>query len=507
MNVMTCDQIKCKDAMAMMRFGVPGVLLMEHAALAVLAEMERRTLVRGKIVVACGRGNNGGDGYALARLLYQKGADVTVVKIFDVPPKGADANAFLEMVQRLKVPFGAPADFDDADVIVDAIFGTGMKRELNAFCCEIVDRINQSKAVKVCIDLPSGMDGDETFQKNPMVQADLTVTFTAYKPGLLFYPSAYAAGEVAAVSIGIPDTLGDNATCIVDQNMVKEGLPKRDPAGHKNSFGHVLVAGGSVGMTGAPVLTAQTALLSGCGLVTAAVPGNLYEIVEQKLTEVMTLPLEDRHTGQFDPEAKDLFLQKAGRADTVVFGPGAGTGQGTASLLHGLLQTKAKVVIDADGLNVLSNHMDWLAGRECEMCIITPHPGEMARLAGVSVSEIEENRLEFARDFAKRYRVTLVLKGARTVIATKKGQVFVNLFGNSGMATAGSGDVLAGVTGSLLAQGVREEQAALCAVAVHAMAGDAAAKRFGEAGVTAGAISRQIPVVMKQIMEGNCETE
>lgn len=501
MNVMTCDQVKCKDAMAMMRFGVPGMLLMEHAALATLHEMERRNLVKGKIVVACGRGNNGGDGYALARLLFLKGADVTVVKLFDMPPKGADAGAYLDMVQRLKIPFGTPADFETADVIVDAMFGTGMKRELNDFCRDIVERINQSKAAKVCIDLPSGMDGDETFQKNPMVQGDLTVTFTAYKPGLLFYPSAYAAGEVVAVKIGIPDTLGDDMTCVIDRAMVREALPKRDPAGHKNSFGHVLVTGGSTGMTGAPVLSAQTALLCGCGLVTAAVPAAMLEIVEQKLTEVMTLPLEDRHTGQFDPEAKEVFLQRAEQADAVVFGPGARTGQGTEALLHALLQTKSKIVIDADGLNVLSGHMQWLADRSCEACILTPHPGEMARLAGVSVSEIEENRIEFARNFAKQYRVHLVLKGARTVVATPKGRVYVNLFGNAGMATAGAGDVLAGAAGSLLAQGVPEEQAAFCAVALHALAGDMAAEQLGQAGVTAGSISRQIPLVMKQMLE------
>lgn len=505
MNVMTCEQVKCKDAMAMMRFGIPGVLLMEHAALAVLAEMERRDLLKGKIVVACGRGNNGGDGFALARLLYHKGADVTVVKIFDLPPKTADASAFFDMVQRLKIPFGSPSDFDGADVIVDAIFGTGMKRELNDFCRDIVERINAAGAVKVCVDLPSGMDGDEAFQKNPMVCADVTVTFTAYKPGLLFYPSAYSAGEVVVANIGIPDTLGDDAACVIDKSMVKKRLPKREAAGHKNSFGSVLVTGGSTGMTGAPALCAEAALRSGCGLVTAAVPKSLHDVMEQKLTEVMTYPLEDRHTGQFDPEAKKIFLQRAEQADVVVFGPGAGAGQGTETLLHGLLQTKSKVVIDADGLNVLSRHMDWLASRECEACILTPHPGEMARLAGVTVGEIEENRIEFAREFAKRYRVMLVLKGARTVAATQKGQVFVNIFGNSGMATAGAGDVLAGITGSLLAQGASEEQAAVCAVALHALAGDAAAERLGQAGVTAGALSSQVPLIIKEITENCCE--
>ncbi len=499
MNIMTCEQTRCKDSMAMMRFGIPGMLLMEHAALGVLREMERRKLLNGRIVVMCGRGNNGGDGYALARLLFLRGADVTVVNVFDMPPKGGDANSYYQMVQRLKVPFGTPADLGQADVIVDAIFGTGLSRELNDFCCDLIEKMNSSKAVRVCVDVPSGMNGDEAYQKNPMVQADLTVTFTAYKPGLIFYPAAAWAGEVVPVPIGIPDTLGDDRTTVLDRQMLCSFLPKRMPEGHKNSFGHVLAVGGSVGMTGAITLSAQTALRCGCGLVTAGVPASLYPIVEQKLTEVMTLPFEDGRQGSFLPEAGEQLSKQLERPDAVVFGPGIGRGSGAEAMLHVLLQSNSHVVIDADGLNLLSGHMDWLADRTCKACILTPHPGEMARLAKVSVGEIEENRVEFARQFAMQYHVTLVLKGARTVIAEPGGKVFVNLYGNAGMATAGAGDVLAGAVGSFLAQGVAESQAAVLAVGLHALAGDFARDELGEAGVTAGDISSRLPLVIKEL--------
>ncbi len=501
MFVLSCDRIKQKDTMAMLQYHIPGVLLMEHAALKVLEEMEHRHLLSGNILVICGTGNNGGDGYALARLLHQKGAKVTVLNLFDQPPKTADALCFFQMVQKLGVPFGSYADINDTDVIVDAIFGIGMKRELNDFCCETINKINNSKAVKVCIDLPSGMDGDETYQKNLMVCADVTVTFTAYKPGLLFYPSAYSAGEVVLADIGIPEGLGDDRNRVIDKKWVKSHLPQRDVVGHKNSFGSLLVAGGSTGMTGAPALCAQAALVSGCGVVTAAVPKTLHHIMEQKLTEVMTVPLEDRHRGCFDQDGREVFLERVKTADAVVFGPGAGTESGTEALLHGLLQTDKKVVIDADGLNVLAKHIDWLMNKENEMCILTPHPGEMSRLAGVSVAEIEENRIEFARNFAQKYRVVLVLKGARTVVASPDGRVFVNLFGNCGMATAGSGDVLAGMIGSLLAQGANDVEAAVCSVALHALAGDSLKEAIGEYGITAGNLWKQIPLIIKEILE------
>ncbi len=501
MNVINCNRIKQKDTMAMLGYHIPGVLLMEHAALKVLEEMKHRGLLSKNILVICGTGNNGGDGYALARLLHRKGAKVTVFNLFDIPPKTADAYVFYQMVQKLDIPFGTSADVESADVIVDAIFGIGMKRELNDFCCQIINKINRSKAVKVCIDLPSGMDGDETYQKNPIVAADVTITFTAYKPGLIFYPSAYSAGEVVLADIGIPEEMGDDRTCVIEKKWVKSHLPKRDAAGYKNSFGSLLVAGGSTGMTGAPVLCSQAALVSGCGIVTAAVPKSLHEIMEQKLTEVMTVPLEDRHTGCFDQEGRTAFLERIKAADAVVFGPGAGIGSGTESLLHGLLQTDKKVVIDADGLNVLAKHMDWLADKRNEACILTPHPGEMSRLSGVTVAEIEENRIEFSRNFSQKYGVTLVLKGARTVVATPKGRVFVNLFGNCGMATAGSGDVLAGITGSLLAQGVNETEAAVCAVSLHALSGDSLKEKIGEHGMTAGDLWKQLPFTIKEILE------
>lgn len=501
MNIMSCEQIKHKDTMAMLKYGIPGVLLMERAAMAVYREMEQRALLKGKIVVICGCGNNGGDGYALAGLLYQNQCNVTVVNLFDIPPKTADAAVFYQILNHLEVPFGNSDEIESADVIVDAIFGIGLKRELNDFLKEIVERINRSSAVKICVDLPSGMDGDECFQKNRTVNADVTVTFTAFKPGLLFYPSAYSAGETVLAEIGIPKGVGDDLLTVITKSRANKFLPKRDCTGHKNSFGSVLVVGGSNGMTGAPVLSSRAALVSGCGLVTTAVPKSLHPVVASQLTEIMSVPLEDNHRGCFDQEGREELIERAQKADCVLFGPGAGTGSGAEALLHVLLQSKKKLVIDADGLNILSARMDWLMNRENEMCILTPHPGEMSRLTGVPVAEIEENRMEFAKNFACRYKVTLVLKGARTVVATPDGRVFVNVFGNSGMATAGSGDVLAGIISSLVAQSATEEEAAVCGVAIHSIAGDKAKENLGEYGMVSGDLVKFIPMAMKEISE------
>lgn len=501
MNMMKCSQIKHYDTLAMVKYGIPGVLLMEHAALAVMKEMEHRHWLVGKIVIICGKGNNGGDGYALARLLYQQGADVSVLNLFCEEPKTADASVFYNITGKLAVPQAEISDIDRADVIVDAIFGIGMKRELNPFCCDVIQHINQTSAKKVCIDLPSGMDGDESFQKNPMVAADLTVTFTAYKPGLVFYPSAYAAGEVVLADIGIPPMNGGERIKVIDESMIRQQFPKREPSGHKNTFGAVLTAGGSTGMTGAICLSSQAALFSGCGLVTAAVPQSLNPVLEQKLTEVMTIPLPDGNAGCFSASSTDLFLQCVRKNHVTVFGPGAGTGEGTAVLLKALLSEQTSAVIDADALNVLSKQMDWLYTKRCQTCILTPHPKEASRLSGISVAEIEADRIGFALAFAQKYHVILVLKGARTVIASPNGNVYVNLFGNSGMATAGSGDVLAGLIGGLLAQGADGESAAVCAVAIHALSGDLLREKIGTYGMTAGELCRQIPFTIKKVLE------
>lgn len=500
MNMMKCSQIKHYDTLAIVKYGIPGMLLMEHAALAVMKEIEQRHWLSGKIVIICGKGNNGGDGYALAHLLYRKGADVSLLNLFCEKPKTADASVFYNITRQLAIPDAEISDIDRADVIVDAVFGIGMKQELNTFCCDVIQRINQTSAKKVCIDLPSGMDGDQAFQTNPMVAADLTVTFTAYKPGLLFYPSAYAAGEVVLADIGIPPMNGGELTNVIDESMIRRLFPKREPSGHKNTFGAVLTTGGSTGMTGAISLCSQAALFSGCGLVTAAVPQSLNPIMEQKLTEVMTVPLSDCDTGCFSASSADLFLQYVRKNHVTVFGPGAGTGEGVAVLLKALLSEPTSVVIDADGLNVLSKQTDWLLAKQCQTCILTPHPKEASRLSGISVAEIEADRIGFARSFAKKYHVILVLKGARTVIASPNGNVYVNRFGNSGMATAGSGDVLAGMIGGLLAQGADGESAAVCAVAIHALSGDLLRKKIGTYGMTAGELCRQIPYTIKEVL-------
>lgn len=501
MKIATCEQIRSMDKRAIEQYGIPGIVLMENAASAVVREMEARKLCGGRIVILCGKGNNGGDGYAVAWHLFRQGYDVVLVNVFSQTPKTEDAYTYYQIAKNIGIPFGELNEIDGADVIVDAIFGNGLKNELNDFCAAIVERINAACAYVVAVDLPSGMDADCAAQLNKPIRTDLTVTFVAGKKSLVFYPSALDAGELVVCDIGIPESCREQVAEVIDKQMIAAALPKRKKDSYKNSFGHVFVVAGSSGMTGAAALCAQAALQSGCGLVTLGIASSLQGILAQKLTEVMTYPLYDGQSGGLYKECATALCEFAAKSNTILFGPGLGRSEHIGYLLGELLRTaRSPVVIDADGLNALAENIELLRETECEV-VLTPHPGEMARLSGISVQEIEQDRISFALHYAVQHRVVLILKGARTVVATPGGRAYVCLWGNSGMATAGSGDVLAGVTASLLAQGISSEQAAFCAVGLHALAGDSAAESIGGAGVTAGDILNRVKYEIKKTVE------
>ncbi len=497
MRIATCEQIRNMDNRAIEQYGIPGIILMENAASAVAREMEARSLCDGRIVVLCGKGNNGGDGYAVAWHLFRQGYDVVLVNVFSQVPKTEDSYAYYQIAKNIGIPFGEFNEMDGADVIVDAIFGNGLKNELNDFCANIVSRVNESRAFVVAVDLPSGMDADCAIQINIPIHADLTVTFAAGKKSLFLYPSALDAGEVVVCDIGIPEPCREQVATVIDKRMIADALPRREKNAYKNSFGHVFAVAGSSGMTGAAALCAEAALRSGCGLVTVGIAASLQGILAQKLTEVMTYPLYDGQSGGLYKECASAMCEFAAKSDAVLFGPGLGRSEHIGYLLGELLRAACSpVVVDADGLNALAENMELLRETECDI-ILTPHPGEMARLSGTSVQEIEQDRITFALNFAVQHRVTLILKGARTVVASPSGRAYLCIWGNSGMATAGSGDVLAGVTASLLAQGLPCEQAAFCAVGLHALAGDSAAESLGEAGMAAGDILNRVKYEIK----------
>lgn len=475
----TAQQMRDMDRRATEQYAIPGLLLMERAALSVVSAMEQRDLLRGSIVIVCGKGNNGGDGYAVAWELHRRQCQVSLVNLFGCSPQSEDGAIYYQIVQSLGIPFVDISAVSTADVIVDAVFGTGLSREITE---DWVERMNQAKGFVVSVDIPSGLQADSPIPFSHTVQADLTVTFAAWKKALVFYPAAWRAGEVVVADIGIPEFETDWE--MMSWEGIKSRLPKRCPMGHKGTFGKVLAVAGSVGMTGAAALCANAALRGGCGLVTLATPKSVQPVLAKKLTEVMTLPLKDEGKGCLQPAGIPVLTSALEQADAVLFGCGVGREESVRSVLETVLQAGRPTVLDADGLFALTDIP--------EGTVLTPHVGELSRLSGVTPQEIEQDRLSFALSFAQQKGVVLVLKGARTVIATPGGRAYVCPWGNDGMATGGTGDVLAGLLVSFLAQGLTAEDAAYCAVGLHARAGDRAAKLYSSRGMLAGDLLEQL---------------
>lgn len=472
MKLVTAESMMNADRTMAESFDYPTLLLMEHAAEALFSEMEKRGLHKKKIAVVCGKGNNGGDGYALARMLFEHGSDVKIINAFSMVPKGADAEANYRICRRIGVKFAEVSYISEAEVVVDALFGIGMNNRLNEFCGEIIDKINKSDAFVVSVDLPSGAYGDACVQRNMCVEADLTVTFAAMKNALVFYPSAGNAGEVVCRDIGMRDECMKTDSLIIDKPLINELLPKRKPYGHKGTFGRLSCIAGSKGMSGAAYMCSTAALRSGCGTIKLYVPECISDIMEEKTSEVMTHPLPDAY-------AVPEITAAAASSDAVLFGCGIGRTPEVKEALKSLVTTsEAPLIIDADGLFALSQDMDMLEDKTCPV-ILTPHLGEMTRMSGDTVEELTENPLLCASRFAVKHGVTLVMKSARTVVAVPDGRTFVNIMGNSGLAKGGSGDTLAGIIASLAAQGANSLSAAVCGVGIHALSGDISKKKAG----------------------------
>ena len=353
------------------------------------------------------------------------------------------------------------------------------------------------------MDIPSGIDADSGEICGICVRADKTVTFAAYKIGMLLFPAADYVGDVIVADISIPSYILDDEDITVnvtDDEFVRANFPKRTNNSHKGSYGKVLVIAGSEGMTGAAYLASQTAMLAGSGLVFLAAPKGVNPALEAKTTEVMTIPLDDRD-GHLSSGAIDEILQKSESVDAVLVGPGLGRSEDIAVILEALLEySKVPVVIDADGINAAAGNMDMLSKSSCPL-VFTPHMAEMSRLTGLDTEYIETNRLISAKEFAEEYGAAVILKGHRTVVTAPDGIQYINTTGNSGLATGGSGDVLAGLVVSLIAAGADETTASAMAVYIHGRAGDIAAKETGEASLTASAVMAAVPRAICQILQ------
>ncbi|MBN1140743.1 MAG: NAD(P)H-hydrate dehydratase [Deltaproteobacteria bacterium] len=508
MKLVTAEEMRLLDREAIEGYGVPGVVLMENAGRGAARCFDDffRPLRPGPALVVCGKGNNGGDGYVIARHLENLGWQVAVLALAEREAVAGEARINLEILLRsgIEVVFAPDAERLDAAtarlagfrLLVDAIFGNGLAAEVRGHYARAIDWINASGAAVAAVDLPSGVDADRGRILGCAVKASCTATFAFPKVGQMLQPGAAFGGEVRTIDIGMPRALLEKVSdrqLLVGAGVAAALLPQRPVAGHKGTFGHLLVVAGSIGKSGAAVLAAQGGSRAGAGLVTAACPALIHNILEMKLTEAMTCPLPDLD-GALSLQAYEEIMALATGKKVLALGPGLGTAPETTALVRRLVRhCELPLVLDADALNALEGRPEALGERRSPSVILTPHPGEMARLTGQSVAEIESDRLGVAREYARRFGVVVVLKGARTVVAFPDGRVRLNGSGNPGMASGGMGDVLTGVVAGLVAQGMEPGEAAVLGVFLHGTAADRLATVKGVAGLCAGEVAAELP--------------
>lgn len=491
--------------------GIPSIVLMENAAIACVNELKKDfgELTGKRIAVFCGKGNNGGDGFAIARHLRNMDAEVSVYLACGNEFKG-DAKINFDIIKKMNVNIDVVSDTENLkyiirsnDIIIDAIYGTGIHGTVGGISYDVINEINENSKYTMAVDVPSGINSDSGEICGICIRADKTVTFAAYKVGMLMFPAADYTGKVTVADISIPDYILEGQSIninVTDEEFVRANFPVRENNSQKGDYGKVLVIAGSVGMTGAAYLSSQSAVTAGSGLVTLAIPAGLNGAMEAKTTEVMTLPVEDIN-GHISSGAAEKILERTDMADAVLIGPGLGRSSDAARVLKSVLShSKVPVIIDADGINAASRDMDILSDCTCPV-IFTPHAVEMSRLTGLDRDYIEENRLVASKEFAEEYGVTVILKGHHTIVTASDGEQYINITGNPGLATGGSGDVLAGITASLAARGINETAAAAMAVYIHGKAGDIAKDKYGMESVTASLVMESIPDALRQILQ------
>ncbi len=489
--VVTPAEMAALDRHTIEAIGVPGVVLMERAALAV-ADCLTRGVDDRAVAIACGPGNNGADGLALARILHLWGRRVCCW--LPTEPAGGDALLEWTAARRVGVPFaGSYSDFvtwlDGATVAVDALFGTGLSRGLTGVWADGVQLLNGCGKPVVAVDIPTGIDGATGRVLGEAVHAAATVTFQYRKLGHCLHPGRALTGRLEVADIGIVDVPALRGPVGVLEEA-DAALPPRAADSHKGTYGHVAVIAGSRGMLGAGALATRAALRGGAGLVTWLVPDTLLNTACTLNLEAMTMALPDRD-GALCADAAPVALEALARRTAAVVGPGLSRGEETIAFVRHILQGSGiSMVIDADGLYALAGHPELTAGHD--RLVLTPHPGEMARLMDCSVAEVERDPMAVAKAAAHRYGGTVLLKGSTTVV-TDGERVALNLTGNPGMATGGSGDVLAGLIGALLAQGLPAYDAACAGCWQHGTAGDRAARALGQAHLIAGDIVGHLP--------------
>jgi NAD(P)H-hydrate epimerase len=512
MKVLTSRQMKEIDRKTIAEIGIPGIALMENAGIRIVETLKRRFPAprAERVVIVAGKGNNGGDGLVVARHLFNQGVRPVVLLLASKGDVRGDAAVNLNAALNMGIPVTeimSPEDWgrnkkalSRATVIVDAMFGTGLVKPLDGLYAQVVGEINASKAFKISVDIPSGLSSDTHRIIGPCVRADLTVTLAAPKIAHVLPPAEEYIGELVVAPIGIPPSLFDDSGLkleMVERQDLEPFLKKRKKDTHKGTFGHVLIVSGSLGKTGAAALAGRAALKMGAGLVTVATPASCLPMVARSMPELMTEPLAETPEKTIAAEALPRVLELLKDKDALLLGPGISTNPSTSEFVMALLpRVRIPMVLDADALNIIAANPGVLGSLKTP-AVLTPHPGEFARLLGLTNREVLANRLELAPAFARRYRVYVVLKGHRSLTACPDGRVFINPTGNPGMATGGSGDVLGGMIAAQIAQEKDVRGAVVSAVYVHGLSGDMGAAELGERALTAGDIIRFLPKALK----------
>jgi ADP-dependent NAD(P)H-hydrate dehydratase / NAD(P)H-hydrate epimerase len=523
MKITTVAEMREIDRLTTEKFGVPSLTLMENAGSAVARFVVAKYPRSHRFTIVCGKGNNGGDGFVAARRLGNEGKRVVVVLLCDPAELKGDAAEMLKAMKLDPVVITSSEQIKaepmtialTADVIIDAILGTGFRPPVTGLYAEAIERINAAKKPVVAVDIPSGADADATTPLNPtegngapgpIIRSAHIVTFTAVRPAHVF--GNLTRGETLIAPIGSPDeAIQSNLNLqIITPRDFAPFVAERDPDGHKGTYGHALVVGGSFGKSGAAAMAGISVLRSGAGLSTIATPKSVLNTVAGYAPEVMTEPLPETEAGTISPATFDggrMDILVRGM-DVVALGPGISRHNATMQFVRAFVEKYAMpLVVDADGLNAFEGLATRLEGSK-RVLVLTPHPGEMSRLSGLSIADIERDRVGVARQFAKTHSCILVLKGHRTLIALPDGKLWVNTTGNPGMATGGSGDVLTGIVAGMMAQAHamkgddRWARAVITAVYLHGLAGDAAREKIDEHSIIAGDIANYLPEAYKR---------
>ena len=489
----TGEQMRRADLYTIEEIGVPSMVLMERAALEVVRCMEEEQLDFRKVLVVCGSGNNGGDGYAIARLLHLKGHDVTIFFAGNSQKRSEENAQQAKIAAHYEIPVITNLDTEEYSVIIDALFGTGLKREITGHYREILCSVNQMTGEKVAVDLPSGIHDTTGAQMGIAFCADLTVAIAFPKRGLFLQEGNVCAGKILTGDIGISSETFSEGTVTFgyEKQDLFLGFPKRKKNSHKGSYGKVLMIAGSKGMSGAAYLSAKAAYAVGAGLVQIYTHEENRVILQQLLPEAIITTYDT-----FDSEQLEKLIQWA---DLIGIGCGLGKSDTAERVMqYTLKRALVPCVVDADGLNILSKHMEWIEVTNA-LIVLTPHMKEMSRMLQCSVKELIEQRMERLHAFVERYKVVCVLKDARTLVAKEHRNTYLNLSGNAAMAKAGSGDVLAGVIVGILAQQCEPYTSACLGVFLHGLAGDMARDKKGAYSVLASDLVAEISSVLKNI--------